>query len=134
MERKRTGFFARLRARIALAFAALAAMTSTASSEAVMLEVEEARASLDEATGRPVLLIRLAPSGQKAFTDFTMRYEGAAIDMLIDDDILSSPVIQTPIYSNALTISGDFSAQQVEDLAMRLGSESTKITVRMQDF
>ena len=100
--------------------------------EAVPLDVARAYAAPDEMSGLPAIKIILSRDGQAAFAAFTAEHVGQRTDMLVDGVVVTSPVIQTPIHSKWLVLSGDFSMPEAEAMAERLNDASSHVAVRLQ--
>jgi len=101
--------------------------------DSLMLEVERARASSDVLTGQPVLELHLDGPAQAAFGAFTADNVGAQIDLMVDGEVVSSPVIRSAIYSSVLQISGIGTMAEAEALAGRLGRGEVHVEVRLSE-
>lgn len=98
--------------------------------QVISLDISTARADIDPLTGAPMLTIELTAEGQAVFAEFTARHIGKVADLLIDGAVVSSPVVQTVINSPSLVISGDFTMQEVTELARQLNSDAADVSVR----
>ena len=124
----------------ALAIATLAQPPSAMAADAgqpLSLTVAEATVRKEEATGQPVLDIRLAPQSQLAFAEFTGRHVGQRVALRVDGLVLMAPVIREPIQGGRMTISGGYGAQAVplrelNAIAARLGAGATTLEAALQ--
>lgn len=117
--------------RLAAGLAASLALVGAAMADSVPLEVETAKASSDPATGLPVMMVELTPSGSKAFGDFTARNVGMRVDVILEGKVLTSPYFQTPITGGSLMISGNFTPEEVETMAERIQAVAGALQVRI---
>lgn len=77
-----------------------------------------------EPTGMPAnapvmhaVLVNLTPEGAEAFATFTREQAGQRVAVLVGDTVMTAPIISAPITGGALEITGQFTAQQAQDLA-----------------
>jgi len=81
--------------------------------------------------GNPVVDIEFNPEGAKVFSDVTGRSVGKPIAILLDKKIISAPNVREPIPSGRAQISGNFSAEEVQDLVIKLKAGSLPIPVKL---
>jgi len=79
----------------------------------------------------PVVSIRFDNYGKKKFAEITKNNVGKRLVILLDNKILSSPVINTPIVNGSGIITGNFTVNSASDLALflRSGALPAKMTV-----
>lgn len=70
--------------------------------------------------GRPVVSFRFSVAGGKRFADTTSAASGKLLAIVLDDKVISAPRINEPILGGAGEISGSFSVQGAQDLALLL--------------
>ncbi len=80
----------------------------------------DARAGFDQRTGQPVINFRFDSSGAKKFGDVTKENVGRPFAIVLDNKVLSAPVIREPILGGAGQISGSFTVQSATDLSSLL--------------
>jgi len=85
---------------------------------------------LDE-YGNPVVDIEFNPQGAQAFADVTGRSVNKPIAIILDKKIISAPNVREPIPSGKAQISGSFSAEEVQDLVIKLKAGSLPIPVKL---
>jgi preprotein translocase subunit SecD len=93
-----------------------------------------ARSELDQQTGRWVVSFRFDGNGGRKFGDFTRRHIGKPFAIVLDDKVLSAPVIQGAITGGSGQISGNFTAESSNELAilLRAGALPAPLKVEMQ--
>lgn len=91
----------------------------------------DAQATFNQQTGEPVVTFRLNTTGARAFADVTQTNTGRQFAIVLDDAIISAPVINEPILGGNGQISGGFSVQDANDLAilLRAGALPVKLTI-----
>ncbi|HYD29693.1 MAG TPA: protein translocase subunit SecD [Azospirillaceae bacterium] len=70
--------------------------------------------------GRPVVSFKFDSIGAKRFADATRDNVGRAFAIVLDEKVISAPVIREPILGGAGQISGNFTVQSANDLALLL--------------
>ncbi|MBO6719879.1 MAG: protein translocase subunit SecDF [Rhizobiaceae bacterium] len=79
-----------------------------------------AQATTDQRTGEWVVSFRFDQRGGQAFGQATTKNVGKRFAIILDDQVISAPVIREPITGGSGQISGDFNAQSANDLAVLL--------------
>jgi len=85
---------------------------------------------LDE-YGNPVVDIEFNAEGAKMFSEVTARSVNKPIAIILDKKIISAPNVREPIPSGKAQISGSFSAEEVQDLVIKLKAGALPIPVRL---
>jgi preprotein translocase subunit SecD len=70
--------------------------------------------------GQPVVRFRFDSVGAKRFADATKENVGRLFAIVLDDKVISAPVIREPILGGSGVISGSFTVQGAQDLALLL--------------
>ncbi len=91
----------------------------------------DAQPAFDQQTNQPIVSFRFNVSGAQSFGEATSRNVGRQLAIVLDDAVISAPRIQTPITGGAGQISGAFTVQQVNDLAvlLRAGALPARLTI-----
>ncbi|MDX2027153.1 MAG: protein translocase subunit SecD [Alphaproteobacteria bacterium] len=79
----------------------------------------DAQPTYDE-RGRPCVSFRFDSVGGRRFGEATRQNVGHLFAIVLDNKIISAPVIQTPIIGGSGQITGNFSVQEAQDLALLL--------------
>ncbi|WP_028749835.1 protein translocase subunit SecD [Rhizobium mesoamericanum] len=93
--------------------------------------LSDARVSFDPNTHEPVVSFRFDSAGATRFAEITRQNVGNPFAIVLDDKVLSAPVIREPITGGSGQISGNFSADSATTLAamLRAGALPAKLTV-----
>lgn len=81
--------------------------------------LENAQPSFNQ-SGQPVISFRLNNTGGRRFCDVTRNNVNKPFAIVLDNEILSAPVINEPICGGQGQISGGFSVEEANDLAVLL--------------
>ncbi len=69
---------------------------------------------------RPTVSIEFDREGSRIFADLTRHHVGKRFAIVIDEVVVSAPVIRSPITQGSALIEGDFTSQEAQSLAQRL--------------
>jgi protein-export membrane protein SecD len=94
-------------------------------------DLADAQAGFDQQTNEPVVNFRLTTGGARKFGDVTAKNVGRPFAIILDNQVISAPVIRQPILGGSGQISGGFTVQAANDLAilLRAGSLPAKLTI-----
>jgi len=79
-------------------------------------DVEKAGVSTDQ-YGNFVVTLKLKGEGPDKFYEATAKWVGSPIYIMLDDDVISNPVVRQPIPGGEATIEGNFTAEEAGQLA-----------------
>lgn len=91
----------------------------------------DAQASFNQQNNEPVVTFRFDSRGAQRFAQATQQNVGRPFAIVLDDQVISAPVIREPIIGGSGQISGNFSVQGANDLAvlLRAGALPATLTV-----
>ncbi|NKN36357.1 protein translocase subunit SecDF [Agrobacterium sp. a22-2] len=91
----------------------------------------DAQASFNQQTNEPVVTFRFDSRGAQRFAQATQQNVGRPFAIVLDDQVISAPVIREPIIGGSGQISGNFSVEGANDLAvlLRAGALPATLTV-----
>jgi len=81
-----------------------------------------AQMSFNPQSGEPEVLIRFNGQGQQRWAETTTENVGKRFAIVLDNKILSAPVIREPILGASSAISGSFTTESANDLAVLLNA------------
>jgi preprotein translocase subunit SecD len=92
-------------------------------------DLVDAQPAFDQ-NGRPAVNFRFNPSGARKFGDYTAQNIGQPFAIVLDDEVISAPVIQSAIPGGSGIITGNFSVEESTDLAvlLRAGALPAELT------
>ena len=85
-------------------------------------DLVDAQATFDQRTSEPAVAFRFNSAGARTFGRFTTENIGRPFAIVLDDVVLSAPVIREPILGGAGQLSGNFTAEDAKQLAVQLRS------------
>lgn len=91
----------------------------------------DAQAAFDQRTNEPVVSFRFDSRGAQRFAQATQENVGKPFAIVLDQQVISAPVIREPIIGGSGQISGNFSVDGANDLAvlLRAGALPATLTV-----
>ncbi|MTV12916.1 MULTISPECIES: protein translocase subunit SecD [Bradyrhizobium] len=94
-------------------------------------ELSDAQPGFDQRTGEAIVSFKFNTSGARKFAQATAENVGQPFAIVLDNKVISAPVIREPITGGQGQISGSFTVQSANDLAilMRAGALPAPLTV-----
>lgn len=91
----------------------------------------DAQATFDSRTNEPVVSFRFDNQGATRFGQATQQNVGRLFAIILDDEVISAPQIREPILGGTGQISGSFTVQSANDLAvlLRAGALPADLTI-----
>ena len=93
--------------------------------------LQDASPGFDQQTSEPVVNFKFDAAGAKRFGKITQENVGLPFAILLDQKVITAPVIREPILGGTGQISGNFTVQRANDLAvlLRSGALPAKLSV-----
>ena len=94
-------------------------------------DLTDAQPGFDQRTGEPIVSFRFNTSGARKFAQATLENVGQPFAIVLDNEVISAPVIREPITGGSGQISGSFTVQGANDLAilLRAGALPAPLTI-----
>jgi preprotein translocase subunit SecD len=94
-------------------------------------DLVDAQPGFDQRSSEPIVSFRFNSSGARKFAEATQQNVGKPFAIVLDNKVISAPVIREPILGGSGQISGNFNVQQANDLAilLRAGALPAPLTV-----
>jgi protein-export membrane protein SecD len=94
-------------------------------------DLTDAQPGFDQRSGEPIVSFRFNTSGSRKFAQATSENVGQPFAIVLDNKVISAPVIREPITGGSGQISGNFTVQAANDLAilLRAGALPAPLTV-----
>ena len=86
----------------------------------------------DEQTGQFMIAFELSDEGGRIFDDYTGRNINKILSIVLDKEIISSPVIQTQIPDGQGVIQGDFTPEEAQNLVVQLRYGALPVPLRVE--
>jgi len=94
-------------------------------------DLVDAQPGFDQRNSEPIVSFRFNSSGARKFAEATQQNVGKPFAIVLDNKVISAPVIREPILGGSGQISGNFTVQQANDLSilLRAGALPAPLTV-----
>jgi preprotein translocase subunit SecD len=94
-------------------------------------ELQDAQPGFDQRSGEPIVSFRFNSTGSRKFSQATTDNVGQPFAIVLDNEVISAPVIREPITGGSGQISGSFTVQAANELAilLRAGALPAPLTV-----
>ncbi len=94
-------------------------------------DLTDAQTGFDQRSGEPVVNFKFNTAGSRKFAQATTENVGQPFAIVLDNKVISAPVIREPITGGQGQISGNFTVQSANDLAvlLRAGALPAPLTV-----
>jgi preprotein translocase subunit SecD len=94
-------------------------------------DLTDAQPGFDQRNGQPIVSFKFNSSGSRKFAQATIDNVKQPFAIVLDNKVISAPVIQEPITGGQGQISGNFTVQQANDLAilLRAGALPAPLTI-----
>src|SRR5215813_3076746 len=94
-------------------------------------DLTDAQPGFDQRTSEPIVTFRFNNNGARRFAQVTQENVGRPFAIVLDNEVISAPVIREPILGGSGQISGSFTVEQANDLAilLRAGALPAPLTI-----
>src|SRR3954452_11201891 len=94
-------------------------------------DLTDAQPGFDQRSGEPIVSFRFNTSGSRKFAQATSENVGQPFAIVLDNEVISAPVIREPITGGSGQISGNFTVQAANELALllRAGALPAPLTI-----
>lgn len=97
-------------------------------------DLKEVAPALNQQTGQWIVNFELNAEGAQLFADYTRTHIGQPLCIVLDKQILSCPQINSTIPNGQGTISGGFTSETAQELALQLRYGSLPIPLRIESY
>jgi preprotein translocase subunit SecD len=112
--------------------------TSTASPSSTLLptslsgaDLRSAAVMFDSQTGLPGISLEFTKEGGEKFAEITGRNVGRELPIILDNQIVSAPVVQSQIIGESAQISGNFTIDEAKKIAIQLNAGALPVPVKL---
>jgi preprotein translocase subunit SecD len=94
-------------------------------------DLTDAQPGFDQRSGEPIVSFRFNTAGSRKFAQATLENVGQPFAIVLDNEVISAPVIREPITGGSGQISGSFTVQAANDLSilLRAGALPAPLTI-----
>jgi len=94
-------------------------------------DLESADVGFDQTTGNPVVSLNFTNEGGEKFAEITRRNVGKPLAIVLDEEIVSAPLVQGEITGGSAQISGKFSLEEAKSLSIQLNAGALPAPVKL---
>ncbi len=94
-------------------------------------DLKSADVVFDGETGKPAISIQFTPEGGEKFAKITERNVQKSLPIILDDTILSAPIVQEKITGASAQISGSFTLDEAKNLAIQLNAGALPVPIKL---
>jgi preprotein translocase subunit SecD len=94
-------------------------------------DLQSAQVVFDSKTGKPAISIQFTKDGGDKFAEITGRNVGKELPIVLDDQIISAPVVEAKITGGNAQITGSFSIDEAKQLAIQLNAGALPVPVNL---
>jgi preprotein translocase subunit SecD len=94
-------------------------------------DLRRADVSFDTTTGKPVVVLEFTEEGSQKFAQLTEVNIGKPLAIMLDENLVSAPVVQDRIIGGTAQITGDFSLDEAKNLAIQLNAGALPVSVEL---
>jgi preprotein translocase subunit SecD len=94
-------------------------------------DLTDAQPGFDQRTSEPIVSFRFNSNGARRFAQISQENVGKPFAIVLDNQVISAPVIREPILGGSGQISGNFTVQEANDLSilLRAGALPAPLTI-----
>ena len=93
--------------------------------------LKHAQVAFDQQTGNPYISLSFDADGAKQFGDITKRNLGKPVAIVLDNQLVTEPTVQSEITSGEAQITGQFTVLQAKTLAIQLNAGALKVPLNL---
>jgi preprotein translocase subunit SecD len=93
--------------------------------------LKRAQVVFDQTTGEPVVGIEFDEEGAEKFAELTGRNIDKPLAILLDNQVVTAPIVQDQITGGQAQISGDFDTQSARNLSIQLNAGALPVSVKL---
>ena len=94
-------------------------------------QLVKADPTFDQQTNEPAVTIQFDSEGGQKFARMTQQNTGKLFAIILDGQVISAPVIQEPIFGGVSQISGSFTVESANQLAIALRSGALPVDLKI---
>jgi preprotein translocase subunit SecD len=94
-------------------------------------DLTEAKVVFDRNTGKPAVSLTFTQEGGDKFAEITGKNVGKRVAILLDNQLVSAPVVQEKITGGQAQITGNFSLEEAKKMAIQLNAGALPVPVKL---
>jgi len=94
-------------------------------------DLKEASVQFDGQTSKPVVAISFTDEGAKKFETLTAKNVGKPLAIILDNAVVSAPVVKEAISGGSAVITGNFTTEEAKNLSIQLNAGALPVPVNL---
>lgn len=94
-------------------------------------DLKSAQVVFDKTTGKPAVSIEFSEEGGKKFAELTARNVGKPLPIILDNELVSQPVVREAITQGSAQITGDFTTDEAKKLTIQLNAGALPVPISL---
>lgn len=94
-------------------------------------DLQEARVSFDQTTGKPSVSIEFSKEGGGKFEKITEKNIGKRLAIFLDNVLISAPIVREKISGGSAQITGDFTLDEAKKLVIQLNAGALPVSIKL---
>lgn len=94
-------------------------------------QLSRATVQFEQNTGEPVVSLEFTPEGAELFAEITERNINQPLAIVLDDQVVTAPVVNQVIYGGQAQISGGFTLEDAQTLATQLNAGALPVPIQI---
>lgn len=94
-------------------------------------DLKGAMVEFDQKNSKPVVALQFTDAGAKKFEDLTAKNIGKPLPIILDNAVISAPIVQDKISGGSAVITGSFTTEEAKNLAIQLNAGALPVPVNL---
>lgn len=94
-------------------------------------QIKKSSVTFDSQTGQPTVALSFNEEGAKLFAEITQRNLNKPVAIVIDNFLISAPVVQQTIVDGNAVITGNFTVEEAKNLAISINSGALPLSIKL---
>lgn len=94
-------------------------------------DLKSADVSFDQTTGKPVVALEFTSEGGEKFAGLTEKNVGKPLAIVLDNEVVSAPIVQEKIMGGRAQITGNFTLDEAKNLSIQLNAGALPVPVSL---
>ncbi len=94
-------------------------------------DLKSAQVVFDQTSGKPAVGLEFSTDGAEKFARLTQENIGKPLPILLDNSVISAPIVQDKITGGSAQITGEFNLDQAKNLAIQLNAGALPVPVEL---
>lgn len=94
-------------------------------------DLKDAKVQFDNQTSKPVVALNFTDAGATKFEELTAKNIGKPLAIILDNSVISAPIVQDKISGGSAVITGTFTTDEAKSLAIQLNAGALPVPIHL---